>query len=170
MAKTLKTRGASVAAARKSARLASRSTATAGPVALPPSSLSRCSPPPAMRRVAQPLSPGPRSPSSPAAVPLLSLPSVSPPSPVHCQSSSLKSVPRPAFLLPLPTPKPILPSPVQAAVPSVLPLLISFFLVLVLLLFPRWVSLTKLTSSNRLSIKTSFCEISCAITWESYRV
>ena len=127
MAKTLKTRGASVTAARKSARLASRSTATAGPVDLPPSSLSRCSPPPAMRRVAQPSSPGPRSPSSPAAVPLLSLPSVSPPpSPVHCQSSSLKSVPRPAFLLPLPTPKPILPYPVQAAVPSV-PFSFRFF-------------------------------------------
>ena len=75
--------------------------------------------------------------SSPAAVPLPSLPSVSsPPSPAHCQSSPLKSVPRPAFLLPSPTPKLILPSPVQA-VPSVLPLLVSFFLILVLLLFPK---------------------------------
>ena len=44
MAKTTKTREASVMAARKSARLASRSTVTAGPEFLPPSSLSRCSP------------------------------------------------------------------------------------------------------------------------------
>ena len=127
-----KTRWAGVPAARKSARLASRSTATAGPEALLPSS--RCSPPPppCESPISMPSSPGPSSPSSPVAVPLPSLPSVSPPpSPAHCQSSPLNSVPRPAFLLPIP--KPILPSPVQA-VSSVLPLL---FLILVLFLFPQ---------------------------------
>ena len=130
-----KTRWAGVPAARKSARLASRSTArstaTAGPEALLPNS--RCSPPPPPCESPMPSSPGSSSPSSPVAVPLPSLLSVSlPPSPAHCQSSPLNSVPRPAFLLPIP--KPILPSPVQA-VSSVLPLLISFFLILVLLLY-----------------------------------
>ena len=111
-----KTRWAGVPAARKSARLASRSTArstaTAGPEALLPSS--RCSPPPPpCGESPMPSSPGPSSPSSPVAVPLPSLPSVSPPpSPAHCQSSPLNYVPRPAFLLPIP--KPILPSPVHA--------------------------------------------------------
>ena len=100
-----KTRWAGVPAARKSARLASRSTArstaTAGPEALLPSS--RCSPPPPPCESPMPSSPGPSSPSSPVAVPLPSLPSVSPPSsPAHCQSSPLNSVPRPAFLLPIP--------------------------------------------------------------------